>query len=529
MPPSDRRGLGLRAAAALLLLLLLAPLSDAVTSAAASGCRSDDVLWLWSGALTSHSITFKFGLRMGHECRSEGDFVLYAFPQLAKSERPHSVIASCRAVPPTPAPTEEEESDDSEVTNVMVCELTDLPHARRAYNYELTVLRSGDVARRGSFRTPAREGEPFSFRMTFASCADEQSDPAVFTHMAQHQPDALFFLHMGDLHYHNLAVDDVGAFRSAYSSIFTSPSGRAMLEMQLPFAYMWDDHDYGPDNSDKTAPGRNVSVRAYREFVPHYPLVSEEALGPVHQAFTVGRVRILLTDLRSARTPNLAPDMPSKTVLGAKQKRWFKEELVRATQDPGIKLILWCSTMPWIDDERKWGYFKFEQQELVNYIKGQALNKWVPIIIVAGDAHMLAVDDGSNSPGNLTTLHAAALGRPGSVKGGPYSHGAFPGSGQYGVLDITDDGGDDVCVYYRGVNIYKGVLVEYDTCHPERTPPRAPYYPPPIFVRKMQRFYKKNKALVVAAVLVSVVAVAYVVVMVVRVIRRHRTHLKKHM
>ncbi|MDG2114212.1 MAG: hypothetical protein P8N02_16570 [Actinomycetota bacterium] len=49
-------------------------------------------------------------------------------------------------------------------------------------------------------------------------------------------------------------------------------------------------------------------------------------------------------------------------------------------------------------------------------------------------------------------LHAAALDRPGNVKGGTYSHGAFPGSGQYGVLQITDDGGSEVVAELSGWN-----------------------------------------------------------------------------
>lgn len=298
---------------------------------------------------------------------------------------------------------------------------------------------------------------------------------------------------MGDLHYHNIEANDVSQFRSAYDSMFASPAGHAMLEMDLPFAYMWDDHDYGPDNSDKTAPGRVAALQTYREFVPHYALEGgdEDPESAIHQAFSVGRVRFLLTDLRSQRTPNLAPDVPSKTVLGAKQKKWFKQELVRATEDPRVGLIVWCSTMPWNDDERKWGYFQHEQQELINYMKGHNLNKWVPIVIVSGDAHMLAVDDGSYSPGNLTTLHAAALGRPGSIKGGPYSHGVVAGSGQYGLLDITDDGMSVPCIYYRGMSMTDGQLLEFDTCHPERTPPKQPYFPPSIPMRILQRRWKK--------------------------------------
>ncbi|CAH0521906.1 unnamed protein product [Peronospora belbahrii] len=437
-------------------------------------CQPSDVLWLWTGALTSRSISFKFGLREGYTC-ADSDFILYAFPELLEGEKAHSAIATCRGV------------DGGEEG-------------------------SGETIRSGSFTTPKTEGSSFDYRVAFGSCADELSDPKVFEQIKKEH--ALLFIHTGDLHYHNLAVNDVAAFRDGYDSILTSPAGKAMLEMDVPFAYMWDDHDFGPDNSDSTAPGRNASVQVYREFVPHYPLVGGRSrTNTIHQAFTIGRVRYILTDLRSARTPNTAPAAPTKTVLGKKQKAWFKSELVRATSDPDIRLIIWVNTMPWLDNERKWGHFVHEQQELVNFIKANGLNKWVPIVIMSGDAHMLAVDDGSHSPGNLITLHAAALGRPGSIKGGPYSHGAFPGPGQYAVMDVTDEGGKNgrVCLYYRGMNIYKGMLVEFNTCHPERTPALTPYYPPPIPVRIMLRMFKKAKrytgvaAFVIAAVIVFLV------------------------
>lgn len=510
------------------LMLLLLLLSSQVSSQAPQdSCQPSDVQFLWSGALTSRSISFKLGLKEGSVC-SEGSFVLYAFPELKQDERPHSAIAQCTPVDGgQPGDGEVRSKASFETPSALQCEFEALPHFDRLYRYELTLLRTREVIKSGTFRTPRPEGEPFNYRVAFASCADEVSDPKVFEEIAKE--NALFFMHTGDLHYHNLAVNDVAEFRDGYYSIFASPAGKAMLEMQLPFAYMWDDHDFGPDNSDGTAPGRNASVQAYREFVPHYPLVGGSSrTSTVHQAFTIGRVRYILTDLRSARTPNTAPAAPTKTVLGKKQKAWFKDELVRATNDPKIRLIIWCNTMPWLDDERKWGHFLHEQQELVSFIKAHGLNKWVPIVIISGDAHMLAVDDGSHSPGNLTILHAAALGRPGSIKGGPYSHGAFPGTGQYGVMDITDEGGEQgrVCIYYRGMNIYKGKLVEFDTCHPERTPPIEPYYPPPIPVRIMMRMFKKAKRYTgVATFAVALTVVAVVVLK----SRRHRSvDNKKH-
>jgi hypothetical protein len=516
------------------------------SQAAEDPCQPSDVLWLWSGALTSRSIRFKFGLREGCSC-ADSDFVLYAFPELLEGEKPHSAIATCSGVDGGEAGVGEERSPSSyETPNVKECNLDGVPHSDRTYRYELTLLKTGEIVRTGTFTTPKEDGEPFNYRVAFASCADELSDPTVcrfafciimlllltsFTCQVFEEikkEKALFFMHTGDLHYHNLVVNNVAAFRDGYDSMFSSPAGKAMLAMDLPFAYMWDDHDFGPDNSDSTAPGRNASVQAYREFVPHYPLVGGPSrTNTVHQAFTIGRVRYIVTDLRSARTPNTAPAAPTKTVLGKKQKAWFKSELVHATSDPNIRLIIWVNTMPWLDDERKWGHFVHEQQELVSFIKGHGLNKWVPIVIVSGDAHMLAVDDGSHSPGNLTVLHAAAMGRPGSIKGGPYSHGAFPGSGQYAVMDVTDEGGKDgrVCIYYRGMNIYKGKLVEFDTCHPERTPPVTPYYPPPIPVRIMMRMFKKAKRYTGVAAFVVVTVVALVVI---RSRRQRTVHTKKH-
>ena len=74
--------------------------------------------------------------------------------------------------------------------------------------------------------------------------------------------------------------------------------------------------------------------------------------------------------------------------------------------------------------------------------------------MVAGDAHMVAIDDGTHSgfagPGSgFPVLHAAALDRLGSVKGGDFSHGKYPGAGQFGVVTI-DDRSDRILVEPSG-------------------------------------------------------------------------------
>ncbi|MDH3682492.1 MAG: hypothetical protein OEV40_21365, partial [Acidimicrobiia bacterium] len=84
-------------------------------------------------------------------------------------------------------------------------------------------------------------------------------------------------------------------------------------------------------------------------------------------------------------------------------------------------------------------------------------------VMLGGDAHMVAIDDGTNSGygghDGFPILQAAALDRPGSTKGGPYSHGMFPGAGQFGLLEVTDDLSDRLGVTLVGLDYTGAELV----------------------------------------------------------------------
>ncbi|KAH9156784.1 hypothetical protein AeRB84_001328 [Aphanomyces euteiches] len=455
-------------------LVALFGLSASLSTEACRDVQGSPVKWTWIGALTSSSFRLRVSTAFEDPLCDPSKVSLWLYSN-DKSDSPVQVQGKRRIMSPTKS-----------VHDFQAKDL--LPGA---VSYEVRYDNSIVLKRSNrSIHLPGIEGTPQSFKFAFSSCADEDSDPQVFKEIERHDP--LFFVHMGDLHYANIEVNDVNVFRNAYESMFESPAGQAMLAMEFPMAYMWDDHDYGPDNSDGTAPGRVASLVAYREYAPHYPLADSDPLGPIQQAFTISRVRFLMTDLRSQRTPNTDPDVPTKTVLGAKQMKWFQEQLLAAAA-PEIGLIVWVNTMPWIDDERKWGHFTHEQRAIVEFLRTNNLNSQVPIIIISGDAHMLAVDDGSFSPGNLTTFHAAALGRPGSTKGGPYSHGMFPGSGQFGVMDVHDDG-EKICLTYSGRR-FGTELLAYDTCH---TVVGETYYPPPKFVRVLTRTWKKLQSRVIS-------------------------------
>ena len=328
-----------------------------------------------------------------------------------------------------------------------------------SYRYAVTVDGVVDSSLTGRTRTVARG--PQSFRVALGSCAETGSRHPVFNAIRAARPD--LFLHLGDLHYEDIDVPQVGAFGDAYHRVHASPE-QAALFRSVPLAYVWDDHDYGPNNSSRQAPGQDAAQQAYRTYVPHYALPADGPSAPIYQAFTVGRVRFLLTDLRSARTPNDAVDVPTRTMMGARQRQWFKDELAAARDRH--PLIVWISSVPWIANDPdaldRWSGFPDERRELATYI--DSIGVADQLVMASGDAHMVAFDDGTNNHyglpdgGGFPVVHAGALDRRGSVKGGTYTHRPYPNrstlfgdnDGQFVVMDVADDGGDAVCATWTG-------------------------------------------------------------------------------
>jgi hypothetical protein len=290
-----------------------------------------------------------------------------------------------------------------------------------------------------------------SFRVALGSCARTGSNGAVFDAIAAEDP--LMYLALGDLHYSNIESSSIDPFLSAYDRVLTSP-GQSALYRSTPVAYIWDDHDYGPDDAGASAPGRRAAREAYRRTVPHYPVVAGDAA--INQAFTIGRVRFVVTDSRS--------EQDETTMLGDEQLEWLIDELTTSSRTHAV--VVWANSVPWIaaavPGADGWAGHADERRRIADAIATAGIDN---LVMVSGDAHMVAIDDGSNSDystdggAGFPVLHAAALDRPGNVKGGPYSEGAFPGGGQYGLLDI-DDRGSEVTVTLTGRTWDGKTLVE---------------------------------------------------------------------
>lgn len=393
---------------------------------ASSAPETDLVLWAWGGATTSTSFTVRAALK-----------TTAPDAQLVVSERDD--LADAWMIPPLNDPATEE---------VLAFSVDDLEPDT---DYWYAVSGNGITERLMQGHVRTFPDGPATFTFAFSACANTGSNARVFETIRELEP--LFFLHTGDFHYGDIEENDPALYREAFDAQLVSPR-QSELYRSTSVAYIWDDHDFGPNNSDRTSPGREAAQENYRDVVPHYPVPDD---GAIYQAFTVGRARFIMTDNYSYRSPDDDEDGPDKTMLGEQQKDWLKEELLAASGS--YPVIVWVNSQPWISiagpDGDGWGPFATEREEIATFIVENGIEG---LVMLSGDAHMLAIDDGSNNTygpnggAGFPVFHAAALDRDGSVKGGPYSEGTYPGPGHFGVMTVHDEGGDGVEITWSGQN-----------------------------------------------------------------------------
>lgn len=97
-----------------------------------------------------------------------------------------------------------------------------------------------------------------------------------------------------------------------------------------PVYAVWDDHEVRNDFSGPTEP---LAPFGFKAFFDYFPIrrVPEEPLR-LYRKFRWGKhLELFVLDTRQYRSPNLQPDGPDKTLLGAAQRQWLLDGLAAST------------------------------------------------------------------------------------------------------------------------------------------------------------------------------------------------------
>lgn len=209
------------------------------------------------------------------------------------------------------------------------------------------------------------------------------SDSPIFDTIADQRPD--FMLWLGDNIYLREAdwLHPAGMrYRNAHNR--QTPALQRLLAGTHHYA-LWDDHDYGADNSDRTFRWRRESLDIFRQYWANPPMGTLETPGAFSR-FEWGDVEFFLLDNRFHRSPN-AWTGPGKEMLGAAQLRWLKESLVSSKAT--FKIVAVGSQV--VNDmlydtswQEMWQLFPEEKQSFLDFLVQQRIEG---MLFLTGDRH----------------------------------------------------------------------------------------------------------------------------------------------
>lgn len=308
-----------------------------------------------------------------------------------------------------------------------------------------------DTSQTGRFHTVVPPGTPYSVKFGMAGCAglgtsfpgtgalanSRISNHPVFDEIRLDDP--LFFIHMGDRHYYDLGSGNHGIvgggslanYRRAYDDLHVAVPRQDLLYRNVPLVYAWDDHDYGPNDSDGSFVDKANAAQVYRERNAHYPLV--EATGPIYHSFQVGRVLFIVLDSRFHRQPNTDP--APRTYLGSAQKTWLDGLLT--TPPAGVEFAVLVTPQPIHSaGVTSWGSYTEERDDVYAMIVD---NGWIGrFLAVAADQHQFGWDSGTHTAGFPIYTMSSLDSNFGTNGAKAYDLGHQGGRGQYGLIEIFD-------------------------------------------------------------------------------------------
>ena len=176
-------------------------------------------------------------------------------------------------------------------------------------------------------------------RIAFGSCLKNPKGAQILDTVVKFKPD--LFVWLGD----NIYVDTnnkTERFKQLYDTLGANPRFKKLRET-CPNLAVWDDHDYGNNNVNKSYPLKDISKKAFAEFwqIPkdsqvwnHGGIYQAHEYGPQHK-----RVQVILLDGRWFLDP--ANKTKQDSYLGAEQWAWLEKVLSRPAKVRGY--LLWCS------------------------------------------------------------------------------------------------------------------------------------------------------------------------------------------
>lgn len=246
-------------------------------------------------------------------------------------------------------------------------------------------------------------------RIAFGSCAHQDKDQPIWDAVLAARPDLFVFL--GD----NVYIDSRNPddYAKAYAKLAAKPGFRKLRE-NVPILAIWDDHDFGDDDQDRTFALKEHSKQVFLDFWGVPKDAPRRQRDGIYDAVVFGpdgkRLQIILPDLRYNKTPNVKADLGgmeyrawakardaaglsvpgpyartadrSATQLGEAQWAWLEQQL---RQPADVRIF--ASSLQVLADFpgwEEWANYAHDQQRLFELIRTTGANG---LFFISGDTH----------------------------------------------------------------------------------------------------------------------------------------------
>lgn len=247
------------------------------------------------------------------------------------------------------------------------------------YQYQVTIDGKADPSWKGSFKTAPLEGTPNAFRMAITSCMHIKRAQRSWNLLLAEQPD--LHLTVGDTHYADTTDPTI---QLQHHVAYRRKKEFANVLRQVPTYAIWDDHDYGPNNSDGTAEGKEFSLAGWKQAWPNPASGTPDTPGAFFK-FSRGDVEFFVVDGRYHRSPNELPDNDKKRMLGDAQFEWLLNGLKNSKAK--FKIIASGSVLHHSKVDG-WRIFTFSRHRLFDAIKKHKISG---VMYIGGDMHQSLV------------------------------------------------------------------------------------------------------------------------------------------
>ncbi len=305
----------------------------------------------------------------------------------------------------------------------------------------------------GSFKTyPSKNDTTIPFSFVLGSCTEQHYNDSIFIEMEIHKPN--FFLHLGDWLYTNNFNEEKFYYtqslehqKELYQKRYEMPNLKSFLQT-TPIDFVFDDEDGVFDDFSKTSytklelngnkttiqeipyPDslRQMAIKGLHTFFPSYQEIKQQA----YHSFVCGNAEFFFLDTRSTRSLNSSSLVAKRdyftyhvpqhhTILDTAQLNWLLRGLQQSTAqwkfivsgvtfNKSYKKILDLMLLKRVQHRKlydnmtgayiaaslssMWFAFPETQAKLLNFCHD---NKIKNVIVLSGDAHTAAIDDGQNA------------------------------------------------------------------------------------------------------------------------------------